>query len=205
MAGILLILSGVSFAIGAGFPIFGPKGNSSIYTLPVRAQLQAITNNTTAWHLANVFMGIAIIFLLAGLWMLTAMLVQAGERIFSRLGLVTMLVAAGLWVVFSVYRGVVTVQAAQEMSATGAVPAYYESLAPWGFRLFYVYAVLAFLALAAYSVSLLQVSLFPAWVGWATLIYSLALLILLFIMGDTLPLFDYLPALLIGALLLIAG
>jgi hypothetical protein len=42
-------------------------------------------------------------------------------------------------------------------------------------------------------------------VGWATLIYSLALLILLFIMGDTLPLFDYLPALLIGALLLIAG
>jgi hypothetical protein len=28
------------------------------------------------------------------------------------------------------------------------------------------------------------------WVGWATLIYSLALLILLFIMVDTLPLFD---------------
>jgi hypothetical protein len=205
VAGILLILSGVSFAIGAASPIFGEKGNSSIYTLPVRAQLQAIANNTTAWRLANVFMGIAIILLVAGLWMLTAMLVQASERVFSRLGLVTMLVAAVLWVIFSLYRGIVTVQAAQEMSATGATPATYESLAPWGFRLFYVYAVLAFLALAAYGVSLLQVALLPAWVGWATLIYSPVLLILLFIMGDTLPLFHYLPALLIGILLLIAG
>ena len=40
------------------------------------------------------------------------------------------------------------------------------------------------------------------WVGWATLIYSLALLILLFIMVDTLPLVDYPPALPIGILLL---
>ena len=201
--GILLILAAISFGVGASLPVFGEKGNFSIYTLPVRVQLQAIANNTLAWRLANAFMGLAIILLIAGLWMLTAMLAQAGESVFSRLGLVLMLVAAVLWVLFSAYRGVVTVSAAQEMSATGAVPAAYEALAPWGGRLFFVYAVLAYLALAAYGASLLQVALLPAWVGWATLSYSLALLLLLFIQGDSLPAFHYVPGVLIGTLLLL--
>ena len=34
----------------------------------------------------------------------------------------------------------------------------------------------------------------PVWVGWATLLFSIALLILLLIMGDTLPAFHYVPA-----------
>jgi hypothetical protein len=202
--GILLILAFISFAIGASVPIFGEKGNWNIYTLPVRAQLEAIANNTLAWRMANVFMGLAILFLLAGLWMLTALLGQAGEHLFSRLGLALMLVAAALWVIFSVYRGVATAQAAQELSATDALPAWYEALAPWGFRLFYVYAILAYLALAVYGVALLQVSLFPAWVGWGPLIYSLALLVLLFIQGDSLPAFHYVPGVLIGILLFLS-
>jgi hypothetical protein len=52
------------------------------------------------------------------------------------------------------------VRAAQEMTATGAVPTYYEPLATFGFALFYVSAVVGFLALAAYGGSLLQVGLF---------------------------------------------
>jgi hypothetical protein len=84
----------------------------------------------------------------------------------------------------------------------GAAPATYESLAKWGFRLFYVYAILVFLALAAYGVSLLQVELIPALAGRATIVFSIALLILLFSMGDILPAFRYLPGLLIGILLL---
>ena len=201
--GILLILASISFAIGASLPIFGEKGNFSIYTLPVQAQLEAIANNPLAWRLANGFMGMAILFLLAGLWLLTGMVAAAGEHIFSRLGLALILVATVLWVIFSMYRGIVTAQAAQELSATGTVSASYGALAPWGFRLFYVYAVLAYLALAAYSIALLQVSLFPAWVGWGMAIYSLALLVLLFIQGDSLPLFHYVPGLLMGILLLL--
>ena len=71
-----------------------------------------------------------------------------------------------------------------------------------GFALVYVSAVIGFLALAAYAGSLLQVVLLPAWVGWATLVFSIALLIQLLITGDTLPGFHYIPPLLIGILLL---
>jgi hypothetical protein len=205
VTGTLLIMAFISFAIGGTLPVVGEKGNARIFTLPVREHLQAVANNAIVWRWANVFMGAAAVLLLAGLWMLTAMLERAGERVFSRLGLVAMLVATVLWVVFSAFRAIITVSAAEEMTATGAAPASYESLAQWGFRLFFIYAVLGFLALTAYGVSLLQVGLLPGWVGWAAIVFSVALLILMFIMGDTLPGFHYLPGLLIGILLLLNG
>lgn len=200
---LLLILAFVSFATGGTLPVVGEKGNARIFTLPVREHLQAVANNAIVWRWANIFMGAAAVLLLAGLWMLTAMLIRANERVFSRLGLLAMLLATVLWVTFSAFRGIITARAAEEMTAAGAAPAYYESLARWAFRLFFIYAVLGFLALAAYGVSLLQAGLLPVWVGWATVVFSSALLILLFIMGDTLPGLQYLPGLLIGILLLL--
>ncbi len=205
ITGILLILAFIAFAIGGTLPVVGEKGNARIFTLPIREHLQAIANNALVWRWANVFMGMAAILLLAGLWMLTVVLARANERVISRLGLATMLVATVTWIIFSAFRGIVTVSAAEEMTAKGTVPAYYESLALWGFRLFFTYAALGFIALVAYGVSLLQVELLPVWVGWVTIVFSLGLLILLFIMGDTLPGFHYLPGLLIGALLLLSS
>lgn len=205
LTGVLLILSFISFAIGGTLPVVGEKGNVRIFTLPVREHLLAVADNAIVWRWANIFMGAAAVVLLAGLSMLTTILEGANERAFSRLGLLGFLLAAVLWLIFSAYRATVTVRAAQEMTATGAIPTYYEPLAQWGFALFTIYAVVGFLALAAYGASLLQVGLLPAWTGWATLIYSIAMLILLLIMGDTLPAFHYLPALLIGILLMFGG
>jgi hypothetical protein len=205
LTGVVLILSFISFAIGGTLPVVGEKGNMRIFTLPIREHLLAVADNAIVWRWANVFMGAAAVVLLAGLSLLTMILEAANERALSRLGLVGWLLAAVLWVIFSVFRAVVTIQAAHEMTATGttgAVLAYYEPLAQWGFALFYVSAVIGFLALAAYGGSLLQVGVLPAWVGWATLVFSIALLIQLLIMGDTLPGFHYLPPLLIGILLL---
>lgn len=208
IAGILLILAFIVFATGAGLPFVGAKGRPTIYMLTAPGNLQAVAASLTLWRWGNKFMGTAIIVLLAGSSMLTTLLEKAGEVIFSRLGLIGLLVASVLWLIFSVFRGVVTVRAAQDVaaadtSATDAAPAYYAPLAQWVFALFLVYAALGFLALAAYGVSLLQVGLLPAWVGWATLIYSIALLIPLFVQRSILPILHYLPGLLIGVLLLI--
>jgi len=205
LTGILLILAFVSFAIGATLPIVGERGNAGIFTLPVREHLLAVADNAAAWRWANIFMGAAAVILLAGLTMLSTILEGENERILSRLGLMGFLLAAVMWVIFSVFRATVTIRAAQELTTNvtiGAVPAYYEPLAQWGYALFYVYAVVGFLALAAYGGSLLQVELLPAWVGWATLIFSIAILTHLLISGDTLPAFHYLPPLLIGILLM---
>jgi hypothetical protein len=208
LTGILLILAFISFAVGATLPLVGEKGNTGFFALPVREYLAAIAANSTVWRWANIFMGAAAVILLAGLTMLTTLLEGANERVLSRLGWVGFIVAAILWVIFSAFRAVVTVRAAQEMAAsdaTGAVPPYYEPMGQWASALFYVYALLGFLALAAYGGSLLQVGLLPAWAGWVTLIFSIAMLILLLIMGDTLPAFHYFPGLLLGILLVIRG
>ena len=121
----------------------------------------------------------------------------------SRLGLVGSLMAAVIWLIFSAFRAVVTVRAARETAATGALPAYYAALAQWAFTLFAVYAVVGFLALAAYGGSVLRVGLLPDWVGWTTILFSLAMVVVLLIVGDKLPLFHYVPPLLIGVMLLV--
>ena len=205
LTGILLIVSGILFGIGASLPVFGEKGNFNIYTLPVQAQLQAIAKNPSAWSWGNIITGTAFVVLLAGLSLLTTLLEGAKEPVFSRLGLIGVLLAAGLWVIFSAFRGVVGGWAAQEFAATGAVPTFYEPLAKFAFVLFFIYAAVGFLALASYGGSLLQVGLLPAWAGWATLVFSMAMLMVLLIMGDNLPLFHYVPPLLIGILLLVHG
>jgi hypothetical protein len=205
LTGILLILAFISFTIGGTLPVAGKKGSMRIFNLPVREHLLAVAGNAAVWRWANIFMGTAAVVLLAGLSMLTTLLEEANEHTFSRLGLLGFLFSAVLWVIFSTFRAVVTIRAAQEMTATGTLPTYYEPLAQWGFALFYVSAVIGFLALAAFGVSLLQVALVPLWAGWVTLIFNLAMLILLLRMGDTLPAFHYLTPLLIGLLLLFRG
>ena len=208
LAGVLLILAFIVFAIGAGLPFVGSKGDATIYMLTAPGNLQAVAANLSIWRWANIFMGAAPVILLAGLTLLTMLLEKANERTFSRLGLIAFLVATVLWVIFSAFRGVVTMRVAQDVSAAGTgaaatAPDYYAPLAQWAFALFYIYAALAFLALSAYGVSLLLVGLLPAWVGWAIVVFSIAMLIVLLIQGDNLPAFHYLPGLLIGILLLL--
>lgn len=206
VAGLLLVLAFLLFATGAGLATTSPKGNMNIFTLPLREYLSAVAGNAAVWRWVNIFMAAAAVILVAGLTILTTILEGAGERVLSRLGLVGMVLAAILWVIFSAYRATVTITAAQEMTATGVVPPYYEPLAQWGSGLFHVYAAVGFLALAAFGGSLLQVTLLPAWAtwaGWATIIFSAAMLVLLLIMGDILPILHYLPPLLLGILLLI--
>jgi hypothetical protein len=202
LAGMLLILPFILFAIGGTLPILGEKGNLRIFSLPAREHLLAVAANAGAWRWANVFMGAAAVTLLAGLIMLTTMLDQAGERTLSRLGLVGFLLSTILWVIFSIIRGVVTPAVAAEIATSNAPPPYYETLARWTFALFFVSAIAGFLALASYGASLLQAELVPAWVGWVTLLVNLVFLIHLLITGDTLPAFLYLTPLLIGIFLL---
>jgi hypothetical protein len=205
ITGVLLILAFITFAIGGTLPIVGEKGNFGIFTLPVREHLLAVAKNPIAWRWANIFMGAAVVVLVAGLTMLTTILEEAGEHGLSHLGLAGFLLAAVLWVIFSAFRASVTISVAKETATTGSVPPYYEVLAQWGFTLFYIYALVGFLALAAYGGSLLQAGLLPPWAGWGTILFSMVTLASLLISGDALPAYHYLPPLLIGILLLIRG
>lgn len=200
IAGGLLILSFALFAVGSSLPLVGQRGNQRIYTLPSEDQLDAIGHNPGAWRWANVLMGAAAILLVSGLALVAALL---GDATLARLGLTIFTIAAVMWVVFSAYRATVPIQVADMMASGGSIPAYHQALAQWAGALFTTYATLAFLSLAAYGGAIIQTGLLAGWVGWATVIFSLGLLLLMLVMGDTLPYFHYLPPLLIGILLLI--
>lgn len=200
-AGGLLILSFALFAGGAALPLVGERGNLGIYTLPAEDHLDAIGLNPRAWQWANFFMGAAVVALVSGLALLTALL---SDATLGRLGLTVFTIAAVLWVLFSAYRATVPLHVAEVVKEGGSIPGYHESLARWGGALFTAYASLAFLSLAAYGGAIIQTGLFADWVGWTTIIFSLGLLLLMFVMGDTLPAFHYFPPLLIGILLLMS-
>ena len=102
-AGVLLILSFVSFAVGGSLPLVGEKGNPRFFNLPEPEYLANVVSNAKVWRWANAFMGAAVVILLAGLTILATILEGANELILSRLGLVLFLPAAVLWVIFSAY------------------------------------------------------------------------------------------------------
>jgi hypothetical protein len=203
VAGVLLIVPFVSFAIGAILPVVGPRGNMQIFTLPVREHLLAVANNESTWRHANMFMGGAVVLLGAGLTTLTTILEAAGERLLSRVGFAAILVAATLWLIFSAFRSSVTVSAAREISSTGSVPTYYEPLASWARYVFQVYIVVGCVALIAFGGSLLETKLVAGWAALGTIVFSMGTLIHLLTTGDTLPAFHYFPPLLLGFLLLV--
>lgn len=204
-AGGLLVLAFLLFAFGGTLPIVGKQGNSRIFTLPAEEQLRAVAGMVVAWRWANLLMGAAIVVLLAGLTLLASILESEGERFLSRLGLVGMVLAAVLWLIFSAFRAAVATTAAQELVATDSMPPYYEPLVRWCFALFFIYAVAGFLALAAFGGAVLRVGLLPAWVGWGAIAFSLATLVALLLTGDTLPAFHYVPPLVMGLILLVRG
>jgi len=49
----------------------------------------------------------------------------------------------------------------------------------WLYALFVVFVILAFLGQAAFGASILRTELLPVWVGWATMIWNLAWLVIL--------------------------
>jgi hypothetical protein len=134
LAGVLLILSGIVFAVGRSLPILGDNGNFRIYTLPVREHLVAVAASPLVWRWTNVLMGAAAVVLLVALAMLSAILGAHAARATSWLSLVGFVIAAVLWLMFSAFRGAVTTAAAQETIASGAIPPYYQPLARWALR-----------------------------------------------------------------------
>lgn len=120
VTGALLILAFITFAIGASLPLLGAKGNMGFFSLSEREQLLAIAGNAAAWRWCNILIGAAAVVLLAGLSMLTTGLESVKELTFSRLGLIGILLAVIVWLLFSAYRAAVMTRAAQDLAALGA-------------------------------------------------------------------------------------
>jgi len=104
------------------------------------------------------FVIVAVVFTVLGLDLLADMLRTAGDSVFARLGLMSYLVGAIIIVVEETI---------------------YLTKREWNYPQVIVYVVLAFLGQAAIGVALVQTGFMVAWVGWATILWNLAWLVVL--------------------------
>ena len=200
--GLALILGALLFEIGAGMPLRDKKG-TFIYGLPPREWLRVIFDHPVLWQWANILFISGVVVTILGLAMFSSLLRDAGDRTFSQVGLIAFVFGAVLWVISLAFRLSIDPWAAQETARTAVLPEFYVPLTRWTGVLFVIYTILAFSALAAYGASVLSTHVLPQWVGWVSIVYSLAGLGLLGFTGDAPPLLHHLMPILIGILLLL--
>jgi len=200
--GIILIVSCLLY-VGAGALLPKDTQGNYVVNLPLRDQLLVIFAHPQLWQWDIGFYISGVVVMLLGLAMLTTLLWDAGDRVFSPLALIAFLFGAVLMVIFLAFPLGVDPVAAQETARTGVVPSYYLPLHQWTQVLFVIYTVLAFSALAAYGGAVLSTRVLPHWVGWLAIVYGLAGLALVGVTGDADPFLHLVLPLAIGILLLL--
>jgi hypothetical protein len=133
------------------------------------------------------FVMVAILVATLGLVLLERLLVAAGDETLSSIGVAIFLI------------GVVLVLAAETLSLGRQAEIY---------AMIVVFIILAFLGQAAVGASILRTGFLPAWVGWGTVLWNLAWLVILPIARPDdmyYPWLHYVSPLLIGIALLSRG
>jgi hypothetical protein len=202
--GIVLILGSLVFGCGGWlyWPIKDEKG-IIIFGLSPREWLRLVFDHPGLWRWATLLFISGVIVTVLGLTLLTLLLWDAGDRMFSQLGLIAFAFGAVLWVINLAFRLSIDPWAAQVTAKTEVLPDFYIPLTRWIHALFLIYTVLAFSAMVAYGGAILSTHVLPQWVGWTIIVYSLAGLGLLGFTDDAPPFLHYLVPLLMGILLLL--
>jgi len=202
LTGIILMVSCLLY-VGAGALLPKDTQGNYIVNLPVRDQLLVIAAHPQLWQLDIGFYISGVVVLLLGLTMLTMLLWDAGDRVFSPLALIAFLFGSVLMVIFLAFPLGVDPVAAQETARTGVVPNYYLPFHQWTQVLFVIYSILAFSALAVYGGAVLSTRVLPHWLGWLAIVYGLAGLGLVGVTGDADPFLHLVMPVVIGILLLL--
>ena len=203
VAGIILVLSIVFIPGIALYMLVKDKHGPIIFGQPPHEWLRLVHEHPRPWFWATFsFIG-AILVTLFGLGLLANLLRAAGDPGFADVGLLAFAVGAVLWVIHLAERLTVHPWAGRELKATGVIPDVYTALSTWTWALFVIFTILAFGGMMAFGGAILATSVLPQWLGWATIIYSAAGLVILAITRDALPIMHHLMPFVIGIVLLL--
>ena len=166
--------------------------------------VEGIGEAATVFRTVETFRAPQVVLLFLGFGMLTVRLNEAGDRALSFLAFNLFLVFLILAAIEDTFHSEVTAWAGEEWARTGAVPELFEPMREWvngSVQLRYVTFVYA--SMAAYGWAFLRTGVLPRWIGWLTLGWSLAWLIVIFSTQDTLPATFVIVPLIIGVALLV--
>ena len=207
-------VAGFAFLVGAGvflggalasIPLVDSKG-TSIYFLSPQQELPVIAAHADFWQLQSLLQLGGSMAATIGFVLLTLTLWSFGNRVWSLLGFVALLLSEALWIVIEAFRLGTSVWATQEATTSTTELAFYDLLFRWlEGSLFAIAISLALGALVAYGGAFLVTTGLPRWVGWITLAYACLGLGLVVFAGASLvpPEYVYLALLFLGVVLVL--
>lgn len=203
LTGIVLVLTIVFIPGIALYMRVKDKHGQVIFGQPPHEWLRLVDEHPRPWFWATIsFIG-AILVTLFGLNLFAGLLQDAGDPGFADVGLLAFAVGAVLWVIHLAERLTVHPWAGKELTLKGVIPEVYTALSTWTWAMFVLFTILAFGGMMAFGGAILATGLLPHWLGWATIVYSAAGLILLAITRDALPIMHHLMPCVIGIVLLL--
>ena len=201
ISGSLLVLGIV--ITGAGFIVLLVQGKIEGLEAAFKG-VEGIGEAASAFRTLEAFTRPGYVLLLLGFGMLTVRLSEEGDHTISILALNLFVVFLVVSVLEGTFHSEVTAWAGQEWARTGTVPEFFEPLRQWvNGPIQLVYMSFGFTSMAAYGWAILRTGVLQRWLGWVTVGWSLAWLIVILVTQDTLPAVVFVPMLLIGVALLV--
>lgn len=173
--------------------------------VPAKEFYESIVAKPRWWQAVNLTFSIGIIVTAMGLALLQTRLREAGDAVFSELGLVAFLLATSLWLIQTVFNLSMATWAADEIRRTGVVPPTAEAWPLGTERLIHTYMVLAYAATALFGAGILASGLLDAWAGWLAVAVGIAGAASVILTGPRLaiPLLIHLVPAVLGVLLVV--
>lgn len=197
-----LILSSV-VVIGAGMLALQVQGTLGGLASGFRG-VEGIGQAASAHRTLEPFARVGMVLFLLGFGVFTLHLSEAGGRNLAVLAFSLMLAAVTLTVLEGTFHARVTAWAGERWAQTGTVPELFEPLRVWvNHSIQLAYLTFGFLAMALYGWAILSTGVLPAWVGWATVAWNVALLVLLTLSLLGIPLLLFVMPVLIGLMLVL--
>ena len=202
LSGSLLVLGPLIY-IGSLFVLFVRADFQAMVGGSSQRKLEAVADQVSTFKRSFAAAAVEVILVALGFVLLTSLLIEADGRSLPLIAATLFLIAAVLWVIEHSVHVSITVTAAEETAAEGAVPSYYEPVLRWTNILELIYIVLALISAVCYGWSILQTGALTLWVGWVSIGWSLLWLIVFTLNPEGIPVVALIPPLLIGIVIIV--
>jgi len=169
-AGYLLVGSAALFIVGAGLAPETPD----VFTAPLRGHLEILNRRAARWRLMNGMMIASVLGTATGLWLMVAVLANAGDGWRGIVAASGYSLGAGLWVLSMAFRHTTVVAAARETARSGEIPAWLEPLQEWTGLMYWIYMVVAYTAISIIGWAIIRTDVIGDGVGWFAVIFGYA-------------------------------
>lgn len=191
-AGWLLIVGGMLAIVGAFWPPYKQ------WSAPQAEALRIIAEHPIGWRCIHAGFASGTVVSALGLAVLAYALRGRPGAELALIVAVAYAIGGTLWLTNLAVRLSATPWAANELVATGSIPAAYMPWRRFNGLLFAAFSTIAYACVAGLGWTIFRSSIAPSWTGWLFVVWGLSAG---FVVGATVPFIAYVPFVVLGVLL----